>query len=122
MTNQCSCTKDQLDARKVEILFNALKYFNIKHYIRKQPLKFTYQAWLDKCKVHKKSLQQSMVHLHSTQNSITTTTKTNTIAAVKYKANKAITPARNIDHPINYLLTHTRTTMRPATDVTSCIK
>ena len=42
--------------QKVQVMFNATKYFKIKCYVRWQPLTFTYQALLDKSKVYKQSL------------------------------------------------------------------
>ena len=33
--------QDQMDTRKDEIMFNATKYFEIKHYMREKPLTLT---------------------------------------------------------------------------------
>ena len=44
--------RDYLDNRKVQVLSNATKYFDIKYYIREQPLTPTCLALLDKCKIN----------------------------------------------------------------------
>ena len=36
-----------MDTRNVEIMFNATKYFEIKQYVKEQPLTLTYQDPLD---------------------------------------------------------------------------
>ena len=58
MTNvflTCGYQRLQLDNKKVRVLFNSTEYFKIKHYIIEKTHN-TYQALLDKCKVHERSL------------------------------------------------------------------
>ena len=67
-----------MDNKKFEVMFSATKYFENKCYMREQPLILTYQTLLDKSIVHEKSL----AYYWKSQQA-TTTTETNTIAAIQ---------------------------------------
>ena len=70
---------------KENILFNTTKYFEIKWYIRKQPMTLTYQALLDKFKVYERSL----VYYSKTQKASGTTIRDHTRTTVKCKTSKS---------------------------------
>ena len=107
-----SYTRDQIDNRKVDVLFNATNYFKISCYVREQPLTLTYQALLHKWKIN----ERSVVYYHKPQKSTATLMETNSIATVKQKNSKANATARKIDISTRLVLTETRTTVRLALD------
>ena len=45
-----------MDTRKVEAVYNATTYFEVKWCVREQPLTLTDQVFLDKSKLHERSL------------------------------------------------------------------
>ena len=49
---RCGYPQDQLVSYKVKVLFNTVKYFDMKQFMFKQDLTLTYQTLLDKLKVH----------------------------------------------------------------------
>ena len=51
MVLKCGYPQDQVGTRKVEVMFSATKYFEIKIYWREQPLTLAYQALLDTWKI-----------------------------------------------------------------------
>ena len=67
-----------MDTRKVEVIFNDTKYFEIKCCMKEQLMTPIYHTFLDKNKV----LKRSFAYYKKSQESIATT-ETNIIAAVK---------------------------------------
>ena len=52
---KCDYPQDQMGTWKVKVMFNSTKHFEIKQYVREQPLTLTYQTLLNKSKIYERS-------------------------------------------------------------------
>ena len=89
---------DQMDTRKVKVMFSTTKYFERKCYKREQPLTHTHQVLLDKSKTHERLLTyyKKIPAIHS---------YIGTIAAFKTRSNRSHCPNYSVPNHVYLTLT-----------------